>query len=127
MGGRMASLLMAENSLLEENERLPIVGCACIGFPFHAPGKDPKDRLDHMKELKEPLLIVQGTRDAMGTKEEVEGYIKEQKINAAINLQWLEDGNHDLRPRKVSGFSHQHHIDMAIKHVAEFVSELSNH
>ena len=96
-----------------------------MGFPFHAPGKDPKDRLDHLKRLKSPLLIVQGTRDTMGTHEEVSGYINQGSISPAANLVWLEDGNHDLKPRKASGFSHQEHLDRAINEVAEFVLSLA--
>jgi predicted alpha/beta-hydrolase family hydrolase len=121
MGGRMSSMLLAENALREESDRLPILGSACLGFPFHAPGKDPKDRLDHLQYLTQPLLIVQGTRDTMGTREDVDGYSQEEKINPAIQMHWLEDGNHDLKPRKISGFSHQQHIDSAIEQVAEFV------
>jgi predicted alpha/beta-hydrolase family hydrolase len=125
MGGRMSSMLLAENALRKEGERLSILGSACMGFPFHAVGKDPKDRLDHLKELTEPLLIVQGTRDTMGTKEEVQGYIEEKRVSSTVQLSWLEDGNHDLKPRKVSGFSHQEHIDSAIDQVAEFVLALN--
>jgi len=121
MGGRMSSLLLAENALREEDDRLPILASACLGFPFHAPGKDPKDRLDHLSALEAPLLIVQGTRDTMGTKEEVDGYINEGKMNKSIKMAWLEDGNHDLKPRKVSGFNHQQHIENAIEKVAEFI------
>lgn len=125
MGGRMSSLLLAQNALREKSERLPILGSACMGFPFHAPKKDPKERLDHLKELTQPLLIVQGTRDAMGTQDEIEGYMKEGRLNSTIQLSWLEDGNHDLKPRIVSGFSHQQHIESAIEKVAEFVLRLN--
>lgn len=127
MGGRMSSMLLAENALREEGERLPILGSACLGFPFHAPAKDTKDRLDHLKELTEPLLIVQGTRDAMGTQVEVNGYIEEGKMNSSIKMSWLEDGNHDLKPRKISGFNHQQHIESAVQQVADFVLQLHRH
>lgn len=127
MGGRMASRVLADNALRAKADRLPILGGACLGFPFHAPGKDPKDRLDHLKDLTQPLLIVQGTRDTMGTFEEVNGYIKERRLNTSIQMQWLEDGNHDLKPRKVSGFSHQQHINSAIEQVAEFVLNVQQH
>ena len=127
MGGRMSSMLLAENALREEFERLPILGSACMGFPFHAPAKDPKDRLDHLQKLTQPLLIVQGTRDIMGTREDVNGYIQEARISATIQISWLDDGDHDLKPRKVSGFSHQQHIDSAIERVAEFVLRLHQH
>jgi len=125
MGGRMSSMLLAENALREGCDRLFILGSACLGFPFHAVGKDPKNRLDHMVELTEPLLIVQGTRDTMGTQEEVQSYIEENRVNSSVQMSWLEDGNHDLKPRKASGFSHQEHIDSAIDQVAEFVLALN--
>ena len=94
-----------------------------MGFPFHAPGKDPKDRLDHLEALTAPLLIVQGTRDTMGTQEEVCDYFEDGRINASIVVNWLEDGNHDLKPRVKSGFSHPQHIESAIDQVANFVFE----
>lgn len=121
MGGRMSSMLMAENAQRDTKNQLPILGCACLGYPFHAPKKDPKNRLDHLKELTEPLLIVQGTRDPMGNQEEVTFYQEEGRINSAVKLSWLEDGDHDLKPRKASGYSHQQHIDNAIDQVADFV------
>jgi predicted alpha/beta-hydrolase family hydrolase len=125
MGGRMSSLLLAENATREMSEQLPILGSACLGFPFHAPGKEPKERLDHLQNLAEPLLIVQGTRDTMGTLEDVQGYLKDGRISPKIEMAWLTDGNHDLKPRKVSGFSHQEHISTAIDRVAEFVLGLN--
>lgn len=125
MGGRMSSMLLAENAQQDEKDQLPILGSACIGFPFHAVKKDPKDRLDHLEGLTEPLLIIQGTRDPLGNQEEVNSYKEEGRINASIKVNWLEDGDHDLKPRKASGFSHQQHIDSAIEQVADFVHNLS--
>lgn len=125
MGGRMSSLLLAENATREMSEQLPILGSACLGFPFHAPGKEPKNRLDHLQDFSEPLLIVQGTRDTMGTQEDVQDYLKAGRISSKIEMAWLTDGNHDLKPRKVSGFSHQEHINTAIDRVAEFVLSLN--
>jgi predicted alpha/beta-hydrolase family hydrolase len=50
---------------------------------------------------------VQGTRDPFGTREEVATY----KLSKAIDILWLEDGDHDLSPRKaVSGFSVADHL-----------------
>lgn len=121
MGGRMSSMLLAENSQLPKDEQLAILGSACLGFPFHAPGKDPKDRLDHLAALTAPLLIVQGTRDTMGTQEEVTGYFEDGRISDSIEVNWLEDGNHDLKPRIKSGFSHPQHIESAIDQVAKFI------
>jgi hypothetical protein len=58
----------------------------------------------HLVDLKTPTLIVRGTRDAFGTREEVSAYT----LSPAIEMLWLEDGDHDLKPRKsMSGFSLQ--------------------
>jgi len=116
MGGRMASLLVTD----ERAAGLDIKGIACLGFPFHAPGKEPGERTDHLVAMSKPMLIVQGTRDAMGTCEEVAGY----QLSSNIELKWLEDGNHDLKPRVKSGLTHEQHIESAITAVAEFVKKL---
>lgn len=114
MGGRVASLLMQE---AEKNAGTDIRGCACLGYPFHPPGKPESLRTDHLQQLQQPLLIVQGTRDALGDKEEVDGYA----LDAALQLLWLEDGDHDLKPRKKSGYSHEQHMQHAAAAVAAFV------
>ena len=118
MGGRMASLLVND----ERAQNLDIKGITCLGFPFHAPGKEPGERIDHLLAMPKPMLIVQGTRDAMGTQQEVAGY----QLSSNIEFKWLEDGNHDLKPRVKSGLTHEQHIESAITAVAEFVKKLVN-
>lgn len=77
------------------------------GYPFHPIGKPEKLRTEHLKELRTPTLICQGTRDQFGSMEEVSQY----DLSSAIQMSWFEDGDHDLKPRKrVSGFTHADHI-----------------
>ncbi|NUS19175.1 MAG: alpha/beta fold hydrolase [Mesorhizobium sp.] len=109
MGGRVASMVADENFSKGE-----IVGLVCLGYPFHPPGKPEQLRTKHLLDLKTPTLIFQGTRDEFGTKEEVATY----GLSNAIEVVWLEDGDHDLKPRKaISGFSTADHL----KTVAETV------
>ena len=57
--------------------------------------------------MKTPALIVQGTRDPFGSRQEVSTYT----LSKTIKILWLEDGDHDLKPRKrVSGFSADDHL-----------------
>ncbi|WP_264212502.1 alpha/beta family hydrolase [Leisingera thetidis] len=91
MGGRVASLVA--QSLYDAGR---IKGLICLGFPFHAPNKPEKTRYDHLTGITCPTLICQGTRDQFGSREEVEGY----PLSPAVDLFWLEDGDHDLKPRK---------------------------
>jgi uncharacterized protein len=58
-GGRMSSQYLAKSA--------PdfVQGIAFFGFPLHAPGQATVDRADHLKDIKVPMLLLQGTRDAL--------------------------------------------------------------
>lgn len=102
MGGRVASMVADD---LHATGR--IAGLLCLGYPFHPPAKPDQLRTTHLAELKTPTLIVQGTRDPFGTREEVSTY----DLSKTIEILWLEDGDHDLKPRKsISGFSAGDHL-----------------
>jgi len=114
MGGRMATLLTADAEITGGNN---IQGCVCFGYPFHAPGKPMGDRMDHFSALSRPLLICQGTRDPFGGFEE----FATQQMPANARIGWVEDGDHDLKPRKASGRTHAENIDFAIETAANFM------
>ena len=83
-GGRMASLVADE---------LDVTGLLCYGYPFHPPGKRDKLRTAHLENLRTPALIVQGTRDPFGSRDEVKAY----KLSSTISVQWIEGGDHSLK------------------------------
>jgi len=102
MGGRVAS--MVADALFESGR---IRGLLCLGYPFHPPGRPEQLRTGHLVDLKTPTLIVQGTRDEFGNRDEVSNY----KLSPCIDILWLEDGDHELKPRKrISGFSATDHL-----------------
>jgi predicted alpha/beta-hydrolase family hydrolase len=102
MGGRVASMVADELHVAGR-----IAGLLCLGYPFHPPEKPGQLRTAHLEGLKTPTLICQGTRDAFGTRDEVAGYA----LSDRIDMLWLEDGDHDLKPRKgVTGFSAADHL-----------------
>ncbi len=101
MGGRVASMVA------DDLRSGSVSGLLCLGYPFHPPAKPERLRTEHLKHLKSPTLICQGTRDPFGTFEEVSGY----ELSPSVEVFWLEDGDHDLRPRKsVSGISAADHM-----------------
>lgn len=102
MGGRVASMVADD---LHADGR--VSGLLCLGYPFHPPGKPDQLRTAHLQNLRTPALICQGTRDPFGSRDEVPTY----PLSSAIELFWLEDGDHDLKPRKsISGFSAADHL-----------------
>ena len=117
MGGRVASMVADE--LFAAGR---IAGLLCLGYPFHPPGKPEQLRTAHLKGLRAPALIVQGTRDEFGTRDEVPGY----DLSSSIKLYWLEDGDHDLRPRKtISGFSAADHLKSMAVAAAEWAARVT--
>jgi len=88
MGGRIASLVADEAQ---------VVGLVCLGYPFHPVGKPNRLRVEHLRTIKTPMLILQGERDPFGSREEVAEY----KLSPAIRVAWVEDGDHSFKPRKV--------------------------
>lgn len=109
MGGRVASMLLEETSA---------AACFVFGYPFHPTGKPETLRTEHLLGAGKPVHIFQGTRDTMGNREEVVHY----GLPNSVHLHWLEDGNHDLKPRKASGYTQQMHLDQVARWVEEIVS-----
>ena len=111
LGGRMASLIADESGAR---------ALVCLGYPFHPPGKPDRLRTAHLETLETPTLIVQGTRDALGSAADVARY----RLSPAIRFHWAEDGDHSLVPRKASGRSREQNWAEAIEAVAGFLGTL---
>ncbi len=117
MGGRVAS--MVADDLFAEGR---IAGLLCLGYPFHPPGRPGQLRTGHLAGLTTPTLICQGTRDEFGTRDEVAGY----RLSGKIEMLWLEDGDHDLKPRKsISGFSAADHLRTMAGAVTTWLQEIA--
>jgi predicted alpha/beta-hydrolase family hydrolase len=127
MGGRVASMVAAADVAAGTVAAGTVAGgtvagLACLSYPWHPPTRPDQPRVAHLFDLQVPTLIVQGTRDPFGSPDEVAGY----GLPPAIELLWLEDGDHDLRPRKaVSGFTYAQHLDTAADAVAAFVKRVA--
>lgn len=113
LGGRIASHVADEAGAL---------GLVCLGYPFHPPGQPERLRTAHLRDLRTPTLVVQGTRDPFGGPEEVAGY----ELSPAIGITWLTDGDHSFKPRRSSGHTEEQHLATAVAAVADFVEGLAS-
>jgi hypothetical protein len=111
MGGRMASMVADESG---------VRALVCLGYPFHPQGNSEKLRVAHLTTLRTPTLMVQGTRDPLGTEDEVPRY----PLSSSIALHWIEDGDHHLAPRKSSGRSVGQTWTEAISAIGDFLARL---
>ena len=112
MGGRIASLIADEAH---------VAGLICLGYPFHPTGKPEKLRIDHLKTLATPTLILQGERDPFGRRDEVLGYGLPRRLKIA----WLPDGDHGFKPRKASRLTWEQNLAAAITQAAEFTKRVT--
>jgi len=107
MGGRMASMIIAENQNVAD-------GLILLGYPFHPPGKPEKLRTDHLADIRVPTLLYQGERDTFGGVTLVENL----NLPTAFETHWAIDGDHSFKPRKKSGLTEQENWDTAIAAIA---------
>ncbi|MFH0264694.1 alpha/beta fold hydrolase [Vibrio rumoiensis] len=110
MGGRMASHL---------SEHPLVSGIMCLGFPFHPPGKPENYKGEHLVSLTKPTLILQGERDAFGTKEECQSFA----LSDSIELDFIPDGDHSLKPRVKSGFTEPGNRALAVNKMMTFINQ----
>ncbi|HEV8241775.1 MAG TPA: alpha/beta family hydrolase [Thermoanaerobaculia bacterium] len=116
MGGRIASHV-ADRAHLNG----PVRGLVCMGYPFHPPGQPQKLRTAHLADLRTPTLILQGTRDPFGNRDDVAGYT----LSPAIRVHWLEGGDHSFKPLKASGRTERQNVEEAIAAAADFALGLA--
>ena len=87
-GGRMTSQAQAI-------EPLPgVKGLAFLGFPLHPAGKASTDRAEHLRDVKIPMLFLQGTRDELATLELLQPVI--DRLGARATLKLLQDADHSF-------------------------------
>jgi len=91
MGGRIASQVAAA-----EGER--VAGLVFLGYPLHPPGRLDKLRDEHLKEIRAPMLFVQGARHAFGTADEIRATIKKHRLSATLYV--IQSGDHSFKVPK---------------------------
>ncbi|CAH7338443.1 Alpha/beta hydrolase [Vibrio chagasii] len=113
MGGRMASHL---------SELDKVAAMACLGFPFHPPGKPENYKGEHLAFLQKPCLILQGERDTFGKREEFVDF----DLSDSIQVEFIPDGDHSFKPRKSSGYTEQQNIALTVEKLSAFIKEVLN-
>jgi predicted alpha/beta-hydrolase family hydrolase len=87
-GGRMTSQAQAI-------EPLPgVKGLAFLGFPLHPAGKPSIERAEHLRQVKIPMLFLQGTRDELAKLDLLQPVI--DKLGARATLKLLQDADHSF-------------------------------
>ena len=67
MGGRIATQVAASDAAI----RRVVDGLVLLGYPLHPPGRPGQLRAAHLSKVGRPMLFVQGSRDSLGTPDEL--------------------------------------------------------
>jgi uncharacterized protein len=116
MGGRVGC-----HVALEEK----VDGVVCMGYPLCAMGDRSKLRDQVLRDLRTPILFVQGTRDSLCLLDLLESVREEMRAPNVLHV--VEGGDHSLIVRKKDlGSETQEDVDQRIlKAIAEFVNGLN--
>ncbi len=111
MGGRIASMVA---------DRVGARVLVCLGYPFHPTGRPGSLRVVHLSKLATRTLVIQGTRDTLGSREEIAAYV----LSPSIRVLFLEDGDHSFKPRKSSGRTYAQNFQEAVAEITAFCASL---
>jgi predicted alpha/beta-hydrolase family hydrolase len=92
MGGRIATHVASSDGALA------VAGLVLLGYPLHPPGRPEVRRDAHLKDVKRPMLIVQGSRDTFGTPSELAPVLAGLPVEATLHV--VEGGDHSFKLSK---------------------------
>ena len=98
VGGRSAGARVACRTAND----VGAAGVVCLAFPLHLPGRREKSRLAELLAPAVDRLVLQGTRDAFGTADEIRAAVGGA---AGIQLVGLPGADHGYRVAKDADFT----------------------
>jgi predicted alpha/beta-hydrolase family hydrolase len=94
-GGRMTSQAQAIAPLTG------VRGLAFFAFPLHPAGKPSSDRAKHLADVRIPMLLLQGTRDALAELKLLEPVVK--SLGPKVTLHLVKEADHSFHVLARSG------------------------
>jgi hypothetical protein len=98
VGGRSAGARVACRTASETNP----VAIVCLSFPLHLPARPQKSRLEELLAPTVPRLVLQGSKDAFGSADEICTAIGDA---SGITVVELPGADHGFRIAKSSSFT----------------------
>src|SRR5262245_22456087 len=117
MGGRMTSLAAAEGRLAS------VRGIVFLGFPLHPAGRPGLERADHLAAVPQPMLFLQGTRDALADLALLRPVC--ERLGARAELHVIEGADHGFHVPKRSGRTDAEVIEALADEVRDFARRLA--
>jgi uncharacterized protein len=90
-GGRMSSQYLATQPAVD------VKGIIFFGFPLHQSGKPSMERAEHLKNVKVPMLFLQGSRDELASYDLIETVCASLRSATLVKI---EGANHAFKAGK---------------------------
>jgi len=117
MGGRIATHIAAADP------QLPIGGLILLGYPLHPPGRPDELRDAHLPDIHQPMLIVQGSRDAFGTPAELEAVLT--RMSPTPTLHVVEGGDHSFKIPRLAKTAQHAEFEAIQRTIVAWISRLA--
>jgi hypothetical protein len=89
-----------------------------VGFPLHPAGKPGVERAAHLERVPQPMLFLQGTRDALADLALLRPIC--EKLGARARLHVIEGADHGFHVPRRSGRSDAHVIEELADQIERF-------
>jgi uncharacterized protein len=117
MGGRIGCHVSLEE---------PVIALVCLGYPLCGAGDPTRLRDKVLRDLRTPILFVQGTRDPLCPLDLLESVRKEMKAPNFLHV--VEGGDHSLmvakRHLQKTGETQEQVDERVLNAIAQFVGRL---
>lgn len=113
MGGRIATQVAAADPDLQ------VAGLVVLGYPLHPPGRPQQLRDAHLTDIRRPMLVVQGSRDAFGTPAELAPIL--ERMTPRPELHVVAGGDHSFKTRGSNAAAEEATRDEILATIVRFV------
>ncbi|GAA1967344.1 hypothetical protein GCM10009798_29590 [Nocardioides panacihumi] len=110
VGGRSAGARSAARTA----RSLGAAGCLAIAFPLHPPGRPDSSRVEDLRNVRVPTLVVQGEKDPMGQPDEFPDL-------PGVDLTVIPGGDHSLRVGKREALSQDDALAVLVESTLEWL------
>jgi predicted alpha/beta-hydrolase family hydrolase len=108
IGGRSAGA----RSACRVARKMGAVGCLALSFPLHPPGRPDSSRVQELRGVGLPTLVVQGERDAFGAPSE---------FPAGTDLVAIPEADHGFAVPARAALSREETLELVVEAVAGWV------
>jgi predicted alpha/beta-hydrolase family hydrolase len=108
VGGRSAGARSAARCA----QRMGARGCLALAFPLHPPGRPEKSRVEELRGVGVPLMVIQGERDTMGRPDEFPGN---------LDLSVVPGADHGFKVPAKGPVSQEEAMDIVVESALEWI------